>query len=110
MTSVEHMAVGPRPASLLPQKTDLVYLAPPIQPGSTSISTSASKIRLTTLPQSSIRHKISIRVPTQTLEANLWRRLARKQPHRRSVKQPTNFLLRPLSIPTRETVCQASMI
>lgn len=44
MTPIEHMAVGPRPASPLPRKTDLVYLAPPIQPGSKPISTSTSKI------------------------------------------------------------------
>ncbi|KAG1774125.1 hypothetical protein EV702DRAFT_547216 [Suillus placidus] len=39
---VEHMAVGPRPASPLPQKTDPVYLAPPVHSGSQSISTQAS--------------------------------------------------------------------
>lgn len=50
MTSVEHVAVGPRPASPLPRKTDLIYLAPPIQPGSTSISTSASKIAVNQPP------------------------------------------------------------
>ncbi|KAG1770630.1 hypothetical protein EDD22DRAFT_38862 [Suillus occidentalis] len=42
MTPVEHIAVGARPASPLPRKTDLVYLAPPVQPGSQSISTQAS--------------------------------------------------------------------
>jgi hypothetical protein len=39
---VEHIVVGPRPASPLPRKTDLVYLAPPVHPGSQSISTQAS--------------------------------------------------------------------
>lgn len=42
MTPVEHMAVGARPASPLPWKADPVYLAPPVQSGSQSISTQAS--------------------------------------------------------------------
>jgi hypothetical protein len=42
VTPVEHIAVGARPASPLPRKTDLVYLAPPDQFGSQSISTQAS--------------------------------------------------------------------
>ncbi|KAG2075612.1 hypothetical protein BDR04DRAFT_852600 [Suillus decipiens] len=52
MTPIEHMAVGPRPASPLPRKTDLVYLAPPIQPGSKPISTSTftSKIAVNHSP------------------------------------------------------------
>jgi hypothetical protein len=41
-TPVEHIAVGAQPASPLPRKADLVYLAPPVQPGSRSISTQAS--------------------------------------------------------------------
>lgn len=42
MTPVEHIAVGARPASPLPRKTDPVYLAPPVQSGSQSITTQAS--------------------------------------------------------------------
>lgn len=42
VTPVEHIAVGARPASPLPRKTDLVYLVPPDQSGSQSISTQAS--------------------------------------------------------------------
>ncbi|KAG2042709.1 hypothetical protein BDR03DRAFT_944050 [Suillus americanus] len=44
MTPVEHMTAGARPASPLPRKTIPVYLTPPVQPGSQSISISAGKV------------------------------------------------------------------
>ncbi|KAG1881063.1 hypothetical protein F4604DRAFT_1922085 [Suillus subluteus] len=50
MAPVEHVAAGARPASPLPQKTNLVYLAPPVQPGSQSVSTSAGKIAVSDTP------------------------------------------------------------
>ncbi|KAG1792014.1 uncharacterized protein HD556DRAFT_584128 [Suillus plorans] len=43
-TPAEHMAVGARPASPLPRKVDLVYLSPPVQTGSQSISTSTGNV------------------------------------------------------------------
>ncbi|KAG1791138.1 hypothetical protein EV424DRAFT_1549426 [Suillus variegatus] len=43
-TPAEHMAVGARPASPLPRKVDLVYLSPPVEPGSQSISTSTGNV------------------------------------------------------------------
>ncbi|KAG1860640.1 hypothetical protein DFJ58DRAFT_778309 [Suillus subalutaceus] len=46
MTPVEHMAAGARSASPLPRKTVPVYITPPVQPGSQSISTSAVKVAL----------------------------------------------------------------
>lgn len=50
MTPVEHMATGARPASPLPRKTNLVYLTPPVEPGSQSISISAGKIAVNNPP------------------------------------------------------------
>ncbi|KAG2042713.1 hypothetical protein BDR03DRAFT_944072 [Suillus americanus] len=50
MTPVEHMAVGARPASPLPQKTHLIYLSPPVQPGSQSASTSAGRVAVSNPP------------------------------------------------------------
>ncbi|KAG2103473.1 uncharacterized protein F5147DRAFT_281425 [Suillus discolor] len=43
-TPAEHMAVGARPASPLPRKVDLVYLSPPVEPGSQSTSTSTGNV------------------------------------------------------------------
>ncbi|KAG2042710.1 hypothetical protein BDR03DRAFT_572363 [Suillus americanus] len=47
---VEHMAAGARPVSPLPRKTNPVYLIPPVQPGSQSISTSAGKFAVGNSP------------------------------------------------------------
>ncbi|KAG2042712.1 hypothetical protein BDR03DRAFT_573021 [Suillus americanus] len=50
MIPVEHVVAGARPASPLPQKINLVYLTPPVQPGSQSISTSSGKIAVSDPP------------------------------------------------------------
>ncbi|KAG2042738.1 hypothetical protein BDR03DRAFT_944131 [Suillus americanus] len=50
MTPAEHMTAGARPAPPLPQKTNPVDLTPPIQPGSQSISTSASNAAVSNAP------------------------------------------------------------
>ncbi|KAG1850872.1 hypothetical protein F4604DRAFT_1922057 [Suillus subluteus] len=50
MTPVEHMAAGARSAPPLPQKTNSVYLTPPVQPESQSISTSASNVAVNNPP------------------------------------------------------------
>ncbi|KAG1897109.1 uncharacterized protein F5891DRAFT_1050415, partial [Suillus fuscotomentosus] len=49
-TPAKYMAAGARPASPLPRKTDPVYLAPPVQVGSQSTSTSAGNVAVNNPP------------------------------------------------------------
>ncbi|KAG2358545.1 hypothetical protein BDR07DRAFT_1489367 [Suillus spraguei] len=44
MTPIKQMAVRPRPASPLRRNTDLIYLTPPVEPGSEPIPASAGSI------------------------------------------------------------------
>lgn len=59
VTPVEYMAAGPQQAPPLPQKTELVYLTPPVQPESQSTSSSAGKVAVSKPPVSESQSMMS---------------------------------------------------